>query len=310
MNVLQSLVFDEVCHRRILRRADVRSIEALYNENATVSQTEIAALLTINQACFVQDPAWGDFLVEALVDYVTDDLAPIGTVTAENVEWLISAIAPNGQLISHRLRECAVRLMSSAAPTPTRLRTFVLACLRTDLESQSGATASLLSRQPEAVDRLVVDCVGIVLNRAPNGGLELTRAELDEIAAISHLAAVANSGVWHRTVLALSALSLLERASYEVPSIDQILMFISDDTAAPWTGAPLQRLSAEAIRMRGLERQRTEILLGESIAAADGLDYAVAWGDLGAFNAARQQLVEAGFEIPAESRRSRAADAA
>jgi hypothetical protein len=106
MNVLQSLVFDEVCHRRALRRSDVAAVRALYEANETVCQTEIAALLTINQACFVQDPSWGDFLVEALTDFVVSEMEPAGSVTDDNAAWLISAIAPSGTLMSHRLREC------------------------------------------------------------------------------------------------------------------------------------------------------------------------------------------------------------
>jgi hypothetical protein len=309
MNVLQSLVFDEVCHRRALRRSDVAAVRALYEANETVCQTEIAALLTINQACFVQDPSWGDFLVEALTDFVVSEMEPAGSVTDDNAAWLISAIAPSGTLMSHRLRECVVAIMASAAPAPVRLRAFLISCLRADLTSRTGAAISLMSRNPAAVDRAILDLAEAIFGGISACGLRLTRPELDDLRAINATRAVAASEVWPRFLAALTSLSLLELADYALPDLESVVAHIHEAADPPWQAASILALDAEGVKLRSLERQRTAIVHGVAAKPATVTDFAAVLGGTAGYETARRALVGAGYAIQAATG-SRAVDAA
>ena len=48
-----------------------------------ISADEAEALFTLNETCQQQDPAWAEFYIDALTDYLVNQVEPEGYLMAE-----------------------------------------------------------------------------------------------------------------------------------------------------------------------------------------------------------------------------------
>lgn len=304
MNVLNSILFDEVCHRRSLRAADVAALQELYNANTAISQTEIAALLTINRVCVVQDTTWGPFLADAIADFVVAELDPCGYVTADNAQWLISAVANNGRITSAGLRNAVTRTIERARWAPPTLFVFLARSILIRLGryhrlTPTGAATDLSAGEAPPMDRQEIDdVVRAVAGFSKAAPMVISYNGLQHLIALDASRGEAGGDRWDRMIETVIALAALGASGYQLPDREAAFAGLFKSESRPWFVEPLKAMTPHAQELAELERQRFEILTGESLSALKG-EQMVRLLDGGdrRLLAPLDQLVKAGYEV-------------
>src|SRR5262245_3663157 len=93
MAVLSAVSIAEIKARGSIKDADVLKVRRNYYDDGSISAEEAEAILALNDACPVQDPAWADCFVETITDYIVEQAKPEGYLTTENCDWLIQRIS-------------------------------------------------------------------------------------------------------------------------------------------------------------------------------------------------------------------------
>ena len=82
MSVLSAVAIAEIKARGSIDNLDVLKLRRDYDDGRiTVDEAEI--IFSLNNACPVQDPAWADWFVETLTDYIVDQAGPEGYLTSD-----------------------------------------------------------------------------------------------------------------------------------------------------------------------------------------------------------------------------------
>ncbi len=71
---------------------DVRKLRREMLPDGLTSREEAELLIAVDRAALSKDPAWEDFLVDSLVEFVVWTSPPTGYVDAETADWLISSL--------------------------------------------------------------------------------------------------------------------------------------------------------------------------------------------------------------------------
>ena len=84
MAVLSAVSIAEIKARGSIKDADVLKVRRNYYDDGIITAEEAEAILALNDACPVQDPAWADCFVETITDYIVEQAKPEGYLTTEN----------------------------------------------------------------------------------------------------------------------------------------------------------------------------------------------------------------------------------
>jgi hypothetical protein len=289
MRVLTSDAVEEIICRGSIKDSDVSRLSRSLSEDGTIEQHEAEQLLAINKACPVQGPAWRDFFVDAITDYLVRQLEPAGYVTAEKAHWLISQISQDGRVTTKTELDLLVRVLDKARWVPASLVTFSLAQVRAAVVHGDGPLR--LGQVPiEGViaEREVELIRTMLCSLGSDSSLAITRAEAEMLLDIN--AALQGSPArpaWTDLFVKAVANVLMSSAGYAVPP--RKIALGADRSAGPrrepWPVAALatmvalslnsvreayHRQSLEERALSRLERQRIEIVTNEEMTEIDG----------------------------------------
>ncbi len=105
-----------------------------------INPDEAEAIFAINDAIAVQTSEWSDFFVEALGEFVVNQVEPKGYVSQPQADWLIGRIDNNGRTESLTELELLVRLFERALSVPQNLRDYALAQIEQAVLTGEGPT--------------------------------------------------------------------------------------------------------------------------------------------------------------------------
>ena len=115
MGVLSAVSVSDIKARGSIKDADVMKLRRSYYDDGRISAEEGDALFALNDACPVQDPAWADYFIEAITDYIVDQAQPEGYLTAANAAWLIEHVAKDGRVETKTELELLVNVLDRRA---------------------------------------------------------------------------------------------------------------------------------------------------------------------------------------------------
>lgn len=101
---------------------------------------EAEALFTANDAIGDSSPEWTTFFVEAIGEYVVNQVPPRGYVSDEQAKWLIAHVDHDGKVDTVSELELLVRIFEIAENTPQTLRAYVMKQIESAVLTGSGAT--------------------------------------------------------------------------------------------------------------------------------------------------------------------------
>ena len=277
MGILASLSPDEIRARGSIKDSDVLRLRRAYYDDGTITAEEAEALFALNDDCPIKDPSWAEFFVEALADYLVDQIEPEGYVVAANAQWLIDRIGRNGHVDSNTELELLVAVLDKARWSPPSLAKFAIEQIKHAVTTGAGPLRAGQPVEPGTITAGEVALLRRILFAFGGiGGVAVTRAEADALIEINRsLTAGRRYPEWSDLFAKAVGNAVLSGLGHVVPSREEALR--QDN----WLEAPDSRNSL-ALLMDGLghdadaisARQRIGGFLGRMVEGGVGAVWA------------------------------------
>jgi hypothetical protein len=99
---------------------------AFFGGDQQITEDEAAALFDVNDALEAPSPAWTEFFIEAITEYIVRQAVPEDYVDDRNAVWLMEHVARDGRIKSATELELLVKVVETARAAPRELSQFVL----------------------------------------------------------------------------------------------------------------------------------------------------------------------------------------
>lgn len=288
MRVVKSVPVEDFEFRGSIKDSDVTRLIRAFADDPHVNDDEAEALLRLNRRCPIQGPSWSGFLVDVIADYILNQSGPEGYITAEKSLWLVSKLSNDGWVANRAELDLLVSILGKARWFPLSLATFALEQVAGavihgfgPLRGGHGAGPAQ-GAVPGTIGESEIALLRVILNAfGGDSALPLTKPEAEILMAVHR--AVAGRPMplaWMDLYAKAMANVVLAEQGYSVPPRTVALR--------PWTSeeAPAaleervaaclghlrrdyHRQSVEERALARLERQRIEIVTGESIVTED-----------------------------------------
>lgn len=280
MTNIASDTVDDICNRGNVRDADVMKLRRIIYAEAGIAAGDIEALFAINEIARIQAPAWPAFFVEAVTDFMINELPPQGYVTAANADWLIQRIGRDGRVDSATELELLVNVLDQARWVPECLARFALeqvkyAVIHGDgpLRAGKALAAGQITADEVALLRRILYAFG------GDGNAAITRAEAEVLFDIEDATAgSAQSPEWQDLFVKAVASVVMAASGYKVPSREEALRRetwlasrgdLSIGKILGRVFAAYDHQSAEERALSRLERQRIEIITNAEVTESE-----------------------------------------
>ncbi len=273
MGAFNHLDIAEIAARGSIKDADIpRLLRAL--PDGTLAESDAERLIGLHRACPVQGPDWGPCFVDLIADYIVNQAAPAGYLTAANADWLIARLAPEGRIETRVEFDLLVAAMELARWSPVRLVVFALDGVRRAIVDGAGvprggavsAAAGVTDADAALVRRILIAFGG-------RGAVAITRAELDSLLDLDAATAGSPPPVgWQALFLRATANAVMAASGYAVPTRAEALAEMPWSEQRGHCGPILQAYCEQTLEDRAitrLERQRLAIITGDDPGLAD-----------------------------------------
>jgi len=288
MSILRSVSVDDILSRGSIHDHDVMRMRQSFYDDGVISPEEACALVQMNEACRVHDAAWAPFFVQALCDFIVNQLEPEGYVTAANADWLISRIAPEGKLRTKNELDLVLKVLETARWSPERLVRFALGEVKRAVVEGEGPLRALGAATAGKITDAEVEIIRRVLFAfGGDGNIAITRAEAEMLIAIEEgLDGDEPNAAWTDLFVKAMANVILASSGYGPPSREEALRadawlkrrgdvsmsnlvgaMVTTSLSCVW-GAYTEQSSEERALAR-LERQRIEIITNDEVSDSE-----------------------------------------
>jgi hypothetical protein len=284
MGMLEAVAVEEIEARGSIKDGDVRRLRAAYYADVAISEREADSLLALDKACPVQDPAWVDFLREAIGDYLVGQVEPRGYLTAENAAWLVARIAPESHIASRAHLELLLHVIEKARWAPESLTRLALDQVADAVLKGEGPLRSGARLEPGRIGEGEVELLRRILYAvASEDGIAISRPEAEVLLRLNEATRGAdNHPSWSDLFVKALANAVMAASGYRVPSRQEALrrdrwlsergdLSIARVTASLLSGglggilSAYRRQTPEECAISRLERQRIEIVTAEAV---------------------------------------------
>jgi hypothetical protein len=289
MSALQSLPITEILQRGSIHNFDVLRLRGAFRADGAISADEAEALFTLNETCAEQDPAWGDFYVEALTDYLVHQAEPEGYLTAQEAKRLADRIAPGGIIARKSDLDLLVSVLDHSRWSPVSLSRLALDQVKRAVVSGDGPLRESHADQAGTIRESEVELLRRILYAyGGDGSVALTRAEAEVLFDINDAISDPQANAAWTDLFVKAVTNVVMAASGQsVPSREEALRRDAWLMEARGELSPLALLSAmvssslDAVRatyreqsseeraLARLEQQRVEIITNEEITQAE-----------------------------------------
>jgi hypothetical protein len=285
MGVLSAVAVAEIKARGSIKDADALRLRHNFDDNSHISAEEAETILAMNDACPVQDPAWADCFVETITDYLVEQAAPQGYITAENARWLIARISREGRIETMTEFALILNVLAKARWAPQSYVRFALDQVKQAVIDGNGPLRSGTMLKPGIVTEGDVDLLRRMLLAFGGGGnLAVTQPEAEVLFDIDEATAAAdNHPAWPDLFVKGIASSVMAASGHAPPprtialardawlrrgdlSLDDVLGGMIGGNKG-WFGGYREQTEEERAIAR-LTQQKIEIVTHEPIAPA------------------------------------------
>jgi hypothetical protein len=287
MRVVKFVPVEDFEFRGSIKDSDVGRMIRAFAEDPHIHENEAEALLRLNRTCPIQAPSWSGFLVEVIADYILNQSGPEGYITSEKSRWLTGKLSTDGWIANRAEFDLLVSILGRARWFPLSLATFALdqvagAVIHGYGPLRNGQTHGQLGAVPGSIGETEVALLRVILNAfGGESSLSLTRPEMEILIGVNK--AIAGRPVppaWTDLFAKAIANVILGEHGFSVPPRSVALRpwasanpsATLDERVAASLGTlrhDYHRQSVEERALARLERQRIEIVTGESIATEE-----------------------------------------
>jgi hypothetical protein len=289
MGALQFADIGDICERGSVKDTDVAMLRRALAVEACLKVADAEALFRIQDACPVQDPAWADFFVDTITDFLVREAEPSGYLTRGQGAWLVARISNNGAIRTKTEFDLLTNVLKKSRWAPESLVCYALGQIRDAVLAGIGPLRAGSVLKAGRITPAEVEGVrSILCAYGAEGTMALTRAEAEILFAINDavcpvdVAMWPDDSGWSDLFMKAIASSVMAASGYAVPSREDVLQREPDFAAAAgflgneMAFAPAGRLprglfgnyrtqSPEERALERLERQRVEIITGEPV---------------------------------------------
>jgi hypothetical protein len=204
---------------------DVRMLRSEVFADGVVSRKEAEILFALNKACRDKSPEWGEFVVEAMSDFVVHQEVPHGYISEENANWLISAISADGVVESRCELEVLVKSLEIARSAPASLSAYALQQVANAVIEGRGPLADGRTLTPGVIGRAEVDLLRRILYAGGgDSGIGISREEADVLFDLNDKTVEAdNAPEWADLFVKALANAVMCASGYTPPSREEAL---------------------------------------------------------------------------------------
>jgi hypothetical protein len=195
MTTLRMMAIDAICQRGSIRDSDVATLRRAFAMEKEIGTSHVDALFRAHNLARVRDPAWADFFIETLTDYVVRELEPAGYVTSAHAGWLIARVSSAGRVRSKTEHDLLLNVIDKARWVPESLMCFALAQIRDAVITGEGPLRGASGLGPGAITLAEVEQIRALLFAYGNEGpIAISGAELDLLLDIEEALTAAGDG--------------------------------------------------------------------------------------------------------------------
>jgi hypothetical protein len=215
----RDIVAEVTASKRITAEQVMVLRRSIYNDGAA-ELGEVDLLFAIDEAAVDQHPSWCELFVEAVVDYIVEQVEPRGYISAENADWLMQRIGRDGMVKTTTELELLVKVLEKAQSSPERLSAFALAQVKRAVVEGEGPLAGGGSLEPGRVGKDEAQLVRRILYAfGGEGNVAISRAEAEVLFDINDATATAeNDPEWSDLFVKAIANFMMAASSYSVPT--------------------------------------------------------------------------------------------
>jgi hypothetical protein len=289
--LLQMAAWGSLLVAEIMRDGNIKDVDVLRLRGTLhdlLSAEEAELLFRFNEACPLHHPAWAEFFVKTLTDYLVDQSEPEGYLTGGDAERLIERITRNGRAPSRLELDLVVSVLTRSRWAPVRLCRFALEQVRRAVAAGDGPLRSgqqcargfIRDPEVELVRRIRYAFGG-------DGCVAVTRAEAEVLFDINDaIADPADNPAWADLFVKAVTNVVMSASGRAVPTREEALCrdtpviergelaadavlsaMVRSSLDAVWGTYPEQ--SPEGRALARLEHQRIEIITGEQVTEAE-----------------------------------------
>lgn len=197
---------------------------ALYNDGVAEAG-EVDRLFAMDEAATDFDPSWTELFVEAVTDYIIEQVEPQGHISEENANWLIDRISRDGTVKTASELEILAKVLEKAQSSPQRLVAFALGQVKKAVVEGEGPLArggtlakGVVSRDEAEFIRRILFAFG------GDGNIAVTRDEAEVLFDINDASATAeNDPAWNDLFVKAIANFMMAASGYQAPSRQEAL---------------------------------------------------------------------------------------
>ena len=268
-----AVLLNTVARQSRISDVDIVRLRDCLTHEGPICEQQARVLLQIELSNATRHISWKAYFLDAMLEFAIHTAEPHGYLTADNTDWLLRHAAPEGRILSPLLFEMLTTLLCAARWAPQRLVSALLDEVYCAVASGDGPLRPGLDVPAGVITGRDVEVVRRILYASGAGDLRaINRAEAAGLLAID--AACARAPLlpaWadlfckalYDAALAASACTGPAREVFLAPQAG--LSVASLIEAIHVTGQRYRSQSAEDLAITALERQRYEIVTGDTV---------------------------------------------
>lgn len=208
-------------------RVDARDVVDMRQNvfaNGVLCKNEAVGLLAVHANCASKCNEWDEFFVEALSDFVVENVEPAGYVNDKQAKWLMSSISRGKSVASRAELELLITVLEKSKRSPDVLSAFALTQLADAILEQKGPLADKNKRQNVITGRDVEMLRRVLYAFGGEGSIGITKAEAEVLFRLNDKSLeTENDPAWSDLFVKCIANYMMAVSRYGVPTREEAL---------------------------------------------------------------------------------------
>jgi hypothetical protein len=203
-------------------RVDVRDVMDMRQSvfaNGVLCKDDAIGLLAVHANCTMKCAEWDVFFVEALSDFLVENVEPSGYINDKQAKWLVSAVSRGKHVASRSELELLVTVLEKSKRSPELLSAFALSQIADAILDHKGPLADQNRRHGVITSRDVEMLRRVLHAFGGNGSIGITKSEAEVLFRLNDKSLESeNDPAWSDLFVKAIANYMMAVSSYAVPS--------------------------------------------------------------------------------------------
>jgi hypothetical protein len=203
---------------------DVMDMRQSVFANGVLCKDEAIGLFAVHANCNTKCPEWDAFFVEALSDFLVENVEPSGYINDKQAKWLMNAISRGNHIASRAEMELLITVLEKSKRSPDVLSAFALSQIADAILDHKGPLADQNRRNGVITSRDVDMLRRVLYAFGGEGSVGITKSEAEVLFRLNDKSVeTENDPAWSDLFVKAIANYMMAVSSYSVPSRKEAL---------------------------------------------------------------------------------------